>query len=325
MELKDAPALLQQVRSLTARLARHVGRDHAEDLASEALVRSLRRPAPDGHQGPWIERICRNLRIDHLRRQARAVAFLTRAPEPTPVATPEDEALDRERREALLAAIPSMPADLQHALVARFVDGRGYDDVAVAEGISPATARTRVFRALDRLRKTLVEVRCIFCSPTGFGLKGLGTALVAPALTVMALLPAPMQSIDARRIPTLLAQGATASSRGQRVPRPPERSPVVVPVRPAPTNSVPPGNNPAPQKSTPTETVARRDPPRADSTMKTPPAVQRFDYVDDKIDGENDKPNIDWVWGDAPKDVHSSLIEIPRSFASALAKTLEDL
>src|SRR5215212_278062 len=66
------PWLLQQHRLFIARHAHRLGRDVAEDLASEAIVRSLRNPAPDGQHGPWLERVFRNLLVDHLRHAGRA-------------------------------------------------------------------------------------------------------------------------------------------------------------------------------------------------------------------------------------------------------------
>jgi RNA polymerase sigma factor (sigma-70 family) len=326
MDPNDAPALLQHHRSLIARLSRRLGRSNAEDLASEALVRSLRRPAPDGRQAPWLERICRNLRVDDARGQARAIASLSRAPDPSPVATPEDEALGRERRDAILAEIPSMPVELREALIARFVDDRGYADLAAAEGISPAAARTRVFRALERLRISLARLRSFICTPGGFSVKGLSTALLAPCLTVAVALPAvtPAPVTDATAIPALLAHATTLAPRHRRSLPPVERSSIVVPVAAAASGSVPTDSARTAAKIVSPQANTRHATPQAEPTADTA-AVQRFKFDDDTIDGESDSPDFDWVVGDPPPGPRPSLIEIPRSFASELLKTLEDL
>jgi DNA-directed RNA polymerase specialized sigma24 family protein len=61
--LKSGFALFHHQRQLAARLAGRMGLGEAEDLASEAVARSLARPAPDGRAEPWLETI---LRLTHI-------------------------------------------------------------------------------------------------------------------------------------------------------------------------------------------------------------------------------------------------------------------
>jgi RNA polymerase sigma factor (sigma-70 family) len=142
MDARRGTALLQHHRDLTARLSRRIGRSEAEDLASEAVARGLGRPAPDGRQAPWIERICHNLLVDRLRRRFRreAIGAIPEgggAGEATAVvlsaaaaaghgdgggASPEEALLAHERRQALAKALPEIPDELRQAVVARFFE-----------------------------------------------------------------------------------------------------------------------------------------------------------------------------------------------------------
>jgi RNA polymerase sigma factor (sigma-70 family) len=59
---------------------------------------------------------------------------------------------DEVRADALL---DELPADQRSALRARVLDGRAYDEIAVAEGISEAAVRQRVSRGLSSLRQRI--------------------------------------------------------------------------------------------------------------------------------------------------------------------------
>ena len=53
--------------------------------------------------------------------------------------------------------------------------------------------------------------------------------------------------------------------------------------------------------------------------------MQRYNYEDDDVVGDLKRPAIDVLTGDPGLAKHVSLIEIPRSFAPAITKMLEDL
>jgi RNA polymerase sigma factor (sigma-70 family) len=158
MSLHLGLALLRHQRRLSARWAARLGRSEAEDLASEAIARGLARPSPDGRTEPWIESIFHHLVVDAGRRRDRrggpaadvtgpAVEAL---PSLAPGANPEEALLARERARAVGDALPTMPAELREAVVARFYEERDYDEMAAATGITPTRARLRQPARNDR-------------------------------------------------------------------------------------------------------------------------------------------------------------------------------
>lgn len=66
-----------------------------------------------------------------------------------------------------------------------------------------------------------------------------------------------------------------------------------------------------------------------DTKVDTPqvnaaPAVRHFDFEDDQVEGDLQRPDGELVSA-MPKASQKSLIEIPRSFLPELIKTFEDL
>ena len=321
MDPKDASDLLLQHRRLIHRLARRFGRAEAEDLASEAFARALRHPAPDGRQAPWLERISRNLGIDAGRRRGRAAASLQRAPlPPASPPNPEERLLDAERRTALGVALGEIPGDMRSVLVARYFDDRAYEDVAAAEGITPTTARTRAHRALERLRLALGGLRATLPFAGLGNARAVGVALMPVALTLAVGLP---QVVGPARVAGKAPMVQVGSRHHRRV------SPaLVVPIVPsvAAVPSLPlPGLRLAQADTTPrrqtTQSGAR--PPAPEPAPEPKPL--HVDFDNDEVVGEIQRPGDIWVGAGPPPAKHESLIEIPRNFAPAILKSLEEI
>ncbi|MBC8133505.1 MAG: sigma-70 family RNA polymerase sigma factor [Deltaproteobacteria bacterium] len=322
MDIPDAPDLLNQHRRLTARLARHIGRGEAEDLASEAMTRGLFHPAPDGRRAAWIERIFRNLVVDRGRRRSRAAARLSRIPEAPSVPNPEDLLIDHQRRGALVNAMPRIPPALRQVLMARFYEDRDYDGIAAALGITPATARTRVHRALGRLRIALGRLGTFFPVPfplplplpwsTGLGVHAVPVTFLPAMLSLAVVIPSATPDRIARPespVPAFIAQASPATAV-RRSPPPSRTIPVTAPPPPLPSPRPP---------------AAARSVQPVPAKEQESLAVKRYDFENDDIEGELKRPHIEHLVGDAPEAVHSSLIEVPRSFVPAIGKMLEDL
>ena len=297
--------LLQQHRLFIARYARRLGRGVAEDLASEAIVRSLRHPAPDGHHGPWLERVFRNLLVDHLRRRARGqraggiaddTAFRSDSP--------EQRAAEAQLRRRLAALWPELRPEWQQALASSF----GEDPAAAPADadLSPITLRTRTFRALGMLRRALGVARGWVPLPTSFSLSGqlqpLAAALLPGAVAVTALVT-PATPVEPR-VTAAPALAQVVERRPAPPPRPPVASPAAT-VRP-PARTRPPAG-PAP--------AGPANPPRA---------IQRYEFDDDDISGDLQRPDDDIVTGAPVQARHRSLIEIRGSFTAELVRTFED-
>jgi RNA polymerase sigma factor (sigma-70 family) len=293
--------LLQQHRMFIARYASQLGGGVAEDLASEAIVRSLRHPAPDGRHGPWLERVFRNLLVDHQRGHARSrrLGWVNEGAARTD--SPEQRAAETQLRGRLAALWPELRPEWQEALAASFGEADRTAQ-ATAAGLSPTTVRTRTFRALGMLRRALGVMRGWLPLPLGGQLQAMVAAVLPAAVAVTALVspvpPAKQRVIVVR--PPALAQTT-------------EHPPVAT--RPAPVEMAPAIRTPTRVRATPTV-----HPP-----VDPPKAVQHFDFDDDDVGGDLQRPDGDVIPGAPARARQFSLIEIPGSFIAALVRTLEDL
>ncbi|HEY7064964.1 MAG TPA: RNA polymerase sigma factor [Chloroflexota bacterium] len=133
----------------------------AEDAAQEAFVRAYRaldRFRPDEPFRPWLLRIVANQAISGRRaaeRQGAVLARYEREAPGEPLPSPEAVALGRERRDAVLSGLAQLSADDQRLLHLRYFLDLGEAEVAVALGCPRGTVKSRLHRALGRLRPLL--------------------------------------------------------------------------------------------------------------------------------------------------------------------------
>jgi RNA polymerase sigma-70 factor (ECF subfamily) len=138
----------------------------AEDAAQEAFLkayaalRSFRRGAPFR---PWLLRIVANEARNRRRSARRRTALTLRAmaaTDPSEAApSPEIAALVRERRESLLAAVARLREEDQAVIALRYFLDLDEAEMAAALDIARGTVKSRLSRALARLRETLGEGR----------------------------------------------------------------------------------------------------------------------------------------------------------------------
>ncbi|MFQ3580458.1 MAG: sigma-70 family RNA polymerase sigma factor [Chloracidobacterium sp.] len=117
----------------------------------------------------WLYRIAVNRAANHrrwwrCRRQASTVS-LDAEPEDgqlslsetlaAPDATPEQQALWRERQAQVLAALATLKFDFRVAVVMRDIRGMSYEDIASALELSMGTVKSRIARGREMLRAAL--------------------------------------------------------------------------------------------------------------------------------------------------------------------------
>jgi RNA polymerase sigma-70 factor (ECF subfamily) len=147
-------------RGVLAYLVRACGdRELALDLTSEvfaaALIASHRYRADRGPAPAWLFGIARNKVARARRDHARADSARKRLGVPALNFT--DAALERvedildAQRSGVSGGLADLSAQEREAVVARVVDERGYDDLALATGSSQAAIRQRVSRGLAKL------------------------------------------------------------------------------------------------------------------------------------------------------------------------------
>ena len=158
--------LLQQHQPLAFRAAYLITGSvaDAEDATQEACVKAwlaLERFRPAAPFRPWLVRIAINEAINRRRGAARRAGLALRlSGEPGgPAVAPsaETEALAATEMTRLTAAIGRLRGDDQLVIAARFYLGLSEAEAATALELRPGTLKSRLSRALGRLRAQLEE------------------------------------------------------------------------------------------------------------------------------------------------------------------------
>jgi RNA polymerase sigma-70 factor (ECF subfamily) len=133
----------------------------AEDAAQEGFVkayRSLHRFDPGRPFRPWLLTIVANEARNRRRSAGRRLAYEARAVRlaaSTPDRTPEHEAEAAETRRALLEAVNRLPEPERLVVGLRYFLELSEAETAAAAGVPPGTVKSRMWRAMERLRSDL--------------------------------------------------------------------------------------------------------------------------------------------------------------------------
>jgi RNA polymerase sigma-70 factor (ECF subfamily) len=134
-----------------------------EEAAQDAFVKAYRalwRFRPGAPFRPWLLRIVANEARNRRRTAGRRAALALRAAqEPSGEAAPSPEAvlLAGERRAELVAALNRLSDQDREALACRYLLDLSEAETASALGVRPGTVKSRLSRALERLRAELGE------------------------------------------------------------------------------------------------------------------------------------------------------------------------
>jgi len=144
-------------RAVFALLSRVLGRGaHVEDLAQETFLRAYRAfPSFDvdapSRPSAWLLTIATRLALD-ARKRKRVEPFDADAID---TATPEIETARRALGRAIEAAAAELPDDQRAAFVLAEFHGASIAEIAAALDVPEATAKTRLFRAREKMRARL--------------------------------------------------------------------------------------------------------------------------------------------------------------------------
>jgi len=301
MTALEGKTLLDHGKAIAKRYAGRVGADIADELSSEAVLRVLGSPPPDGHVEPWLERVYRNLVVDHWRR-GHAIASFDDVPEISAAGTPEGDAMRAERRRLVRQSLRRLPRETRRLLLMRFYGDADDQSAARSFGITPTTVRTRIHRALARLRDHLASLGAWF--PPLFGQLGaqLCTIGVAPAF-----------------IAAFIAVGATAAN--------PEPTPVTA----APMAAVYHAPSIRSAKAAAVPDAQPRVRVRASGSKRASPPAQPFavpppvvEFTDDTaVVGTILQPNGIDIVAEPPRPVLPCLVEAPTTFFVQIEKMVE--
>ena len=168
---RDPDLLDRLIEQYQHRLLRYLislsgNRELAEDLFQETWIRVLER----GHQydgkhefNTWLYAVARNLTIDYLRKKSpvsldsmmedRLLRDEDRAPlEPADTQPMAWEVIEQhEQAERISAAMIGLPSEYREAIVLRFQDGLGLEEIAAVIGAPLGTVKSRLYRGLNQL------------------------------------------------------------------------------------------------------------------------------------------------------------------------------
>lgn len=158
--------LVERYRDIAFRTAYLITRStaDAEDAAQEAFVKAyyaLGRFRTQAPFRPWILRIVANEARNRVRsarrREGLALRLAGDRPSGDAAPSPEAAALDRERDQALLAAMARLPEPDRQIITCRYLLDLSEAETADTLGIRRGTVKSRLSRALGRLREALPE------------------------------------------------------------------------------------------------------------------------------------------------------------------------
>lgn len=135
----------------------------AEDACQEAFYkayRALSRFRPELPLKPWLLRIVVNEARNRSRGNSRRPELamdIEAAALPATEAGPEKAALDAERQARLLQAVNGLPEGDRQVVVCRYFLELSVEETAGALGRPAGTVKSRLSRALDRLRALMGE------------------------------------------------------------------------------------------------------------------------------------------------------------------------
>ena len=136
----------------------------AEEAAQDGFVkayRSLRRFRPGAPFRPWLLQIvaneARNRRRSAGRRGQLALRAAAQGPSGDAAPSPEASLLAGERRDELLAAVNRLAERDRLSIACRYFLDLSEAETAAALGCRPGTVKSRLSRALERLRAELGE------------------------------------------------------------------------------------------------------------------------------------------------------------------------
>lgn len=155
-------AVERYTRYLSAVVRRTIGPagtdQDVEELVSDVFLTLWRRrdSLEDRPLKPWLAAVARNRAVDWLRASPPAPLPLEDDGGPA-VPGPEGELERREFAAGLFAAVEALDEPDRSLVEGYYYEERKLKDLARALGLSPAQAKTRLFRARQKLKATLTK------------------------------------------------------------------------------------------------------------------------------------------------------------------------
>jgi RNA polymerase sigma factor (sigma-70 family) len=162
-ELDAFGELVRRYEATAVRVASVVcGSAGAEDAVQEGFIRAFRsldRFDDERPFRPWLLRIVVNVAKNRVRTEQRHALLAMRAPSEADASGDAgiEGVLAAQRRAALAAALAQLPERDRVVLACRWFEGMSEREIATTLGVRPGTVKSRLSRAMARLRTELEE------------------------------------------------------------------------------------------------------------------------------------------------------------------------
>lgn len=144
--------------------------EEAHDLAQEVFLRiyrALDRFDPSYKFSTWLFRVAQNAAIDRIRKRRLKLVSIHRQDTmesdggewdfPSPDRDPYGHLRNRERWEAIQAAIGELAEEYQELIVLRHFGELSYEEIAQLKGMPLGTVKNKLFRGRQMLKGRLAE------------------------------------------------------------------------------------------------------------------------------------------------------------------------
>ena len=131
--------------------------DISQDVVQEAFIRLCQQNQEDieGHERPWLFKVCRNKAIDILRKEKPMQALEDdMLPHQADTRTPAYAAEEQEQQSLLLAHVAQLPAAQEEVIRLKFHGGLSYKEIAEVTNRKVGTIGMLLHTALKQLRNT---------------------------------------------------------------------------------------------------------------------------------------------------------------------------
>lgn len=129
----------------------------AQDIVADAFVKAcLSLPDKIPSFRFWLLRVCRNLWLDHLRREKHLTGSeaLEYAADPQ---TPENRYIQEEMYQTLWKCVGELPPRDRELLILHYFSGLPLKEIAAVTGLSHAAVRQRMVRLRSQLKQRMEE------------------------------------------------------------------------------------------------------------------------------------------------------------------------
>ena len=135
--------------------------DTAKDVVQDAFVRLWQEPRKnvEGHERPWLFRVCRNRALDYRRKGGRLQA-MNSATEQTPIDTPDPQAQaeEQDNHTQLLQLVRTLPDNQQEVVRLKFQNGMSYKEIAGVTALSVSNVGFLLHTAINTLRTRIIAL-----------------------------------------------------------------------------------------------------------------------------------------------------------------------